>query len=113
MKQRHTGQGVGGYIRDERKGKLVLKSHTRVQAARPVTLRAAESRRKPPRRDVEDVASQISACIVDLNAAGYHETAAMLAIARVDLLARRHGITEDELQYIAAASRTRQTEPSD
>jgi hypothetical protein len=28
----------------------------------------------------------------------------MLAIARVDLLARRHGITEDELQFMMTAA---------
>ncbi len=117
MKQRHTGRGAGGYIRDERKGKLVLKTHTRVQAGRPIPPRTAESRRKPLSRrlDVEDVTSQITACIEDLTAAGYHETAAMLAIARLDLLARRHGITEDELQYIMTAPRlpVLQSEPSD
>ncbi len=37
-----------------------------------------------------------------LAAAGYHETAAMLAIAQLDLRARLYGITEDELQYLAA-----------
>jgi hypothetical protein len=117
VKQRHTGQGAGGYILDERKGNLVLKSHTRVQGGRPLPPRAAETIKKPlPQpRDIEDVTSQISACIEELTAAGYHETAAMLAIARLDLLARRHGITEDELQYIMTAPRrpALQTEPSD
>jgi hypothetical protein len=117
VKQRHTAQGTGGYIRDERKGKIVLKPHTRAQAGRPVAPRVTVTNRKPlpPRRDIEDVTSQISACIEQLTAAGYHETAAMLAIARLDLLARRHGITEDELQYLMAGPRlrTEQTEPSD
>lgn len=94
-----------------------MKSHARVQAGRPIPPRTVESSRKPlsQQRGVEDVTSRITVCIEELSAAGYHETAAILAIARLDLLARRHGITEDELQYLMTAPRSpaQQTEPSD
>lgn len=63
-------------------------------------------------RTVEGVMSQITVCIKELSAAGYHETAAMLAIARMDLLVRQNGITDDELQYMLAAA-GHQTAPSD
>ncbi|MDR3527680.1 MAG: hypothetical protein P4L57_10395 [Rhizomicrobium sp.] len=42
----------------------------------------------------------ITACIVELQAAGYGETAEILAIARLDLLARLHGVSEEELEFL-------------
>lgn len=42
----------------------------------------------------------ISACIIDLQAAGFAETADILAIARLDLLARLHGVSDEELELL-------------
>jgi|GEM_PF-1302603 len=42
----------------------------------------------------------ISACMVELQAAGFAETADMLAIARLDLLARLHGVSDEELELL-------------
>ena len=48
----------------------------------------------------EDVVRMISACIIDLQAAGFAETADILAIARLDLLARLHGVSDEELELL-------------
>ena len=52
---------------------------------------------------LNNVASAIDACIDDVAAAELHETAALLAIARLDLLVHTTGITEEELQQLEVA----------
>jgi len=53
---------------------------------------------------VRDVATVLSACIGRLSAAGSSETAALLAVAHLDLTARLSGFTEAELAAVAALS---------
>jgi hypothetical protein len=54
------------------------------------------------KRALEDVAAAIAACIEQVSAARMHETAAMLSIARLDLLVRLHGVSEQELEDLNA-----------
>ena len=70
-------------------------------------------RRTPGRRRVravpaphalEDVAIVIGACIRQATDAGLRETAALLSIAHLDLMARLHGFTESELAAVVAMS---------
>ena len=49
---------------------------------------------------LEEVADLIDQCIETVSAAHMDETAAMLAIARVDLLARLYGVSEQEIDNI-------------
>ena len=51
-------------------------------------------------RLLNNVASTIASCIDDIAAAQLHETAALLAIARLDLLVHTSGITEMELKQL-------------
>jgi len=45
----------------------------------------------------------ITACIAELKKAGYGQTAEILAIARLDLLACRHGVSEEEMDFLISA----------
>jgi hypothetical protein len=53
---------------------------------------------------LEDVAVMIEQCIRQATEADLHETAALLSIAHLDLVARLHGFTESELAAVAAMS---------
>jgi len=48
------------------------------------------------------VAALIGLCIDKVAAARMAETAAMLSIARIDLLARLHGVSEQELENLGS-----------
>jgi hypothetical protein len=54
----------------------------------------------------ETVVSKITACIGQLQAAGYLQTAEILAIARLDLLVRLHGVSDEELEFLICAPQT-------
>ena len=58
----------------------------------------------PAPHALEDVAIVIGACIRQATDAGLRETAALLSIAHLDLMARLHGFTESELAAVAAMS---------
>ena len=58
----------------------------------------------PARRALDDTASLISLCIRQATDAGLCETATLLSIAHLDLMARLHGFTEYELAALAAMS---------
>lgn len=61
------------------------------------------------RRLLGNVATAIDACIDVVAVAQLHETAALLAIARLDLLVHTSGITEGELEQLEfALDRARQ-----
>ena len=63
----------------------------------------------PARRALDDTASLISLCIRQATDAGLCETATLLSIAHLDLVARLHGFTESELAAVAAMSDQDQT----
>jgi hypothetical protein len=63
----------------------------------------------PARRALDDTASLISLCIRQATDAGLCETATLLSIAHLDLVARLHGFTESELAAVAAMSDRDQT----
>lgn len=44
--------------------------------------------------------AMISLCIAEMRAIGYHETADILAVAKVDLLARLNGVTDAEMEAL-------------
>lgn len=46
---------------------------------------------------MKGVVGLISMCIEELRRAGFRETAEILAVARLDLLARRYGVSDAEL----------------
>ena len=52
---------------------------------------------------LERVVSAITICIADLRQAGFDATADMLAIARIDLLARLHDVADEELDRLVEA----------
>jgi len=84
-----------------------VKSFSRIRrgsapAARPAAASAAHDSLWRA-STVQDVVAKISACIVQLRAAGYGETAEILAIARLDLLARLHGLSDEELELLIAS----------
>jgi hypothetical protein len=54
------------------------------------------------RRALEDVADLIGVCIKEVSTAHMLETAMLLSIARLDLLARMHGVSEQELDAIGS-----------
>jgi len=53
---------------------------------------------------LDEVVASIDACIERVTTARLHDTAALLSIARLDLLVRLNGITELELQDVTAAA---------
>jgi len=59
------------------------------------------------RRTLRDVVVTLDSCIEKLTAAQLHETAALLSITRLDLVAHLNGITDQELQDAAAAQDTK------
>jgi len=71
----------------------------RTSAARPPFRKAVR-----PDAAAENVVALITACIAEVRAAGFAETAEILAIARIDLLARLYGVSEEELECIIAAA---------
>jgi hypothetical protein len=58
----------------------------------------------PAPHALEDVTIVIGECIRQATDAGLRETAALLSIAHLDLMARLHGFTEGELAAVAAMS---------
>ena len=54
-------------------------------------------------RMLEDVAATIGVCIDEVAKAQLHETAALLSIARLDLMTRIYRITEQELDQLERA----------
>jgi len=56
---------------------------------------------------LHDVAAVIGLCINEVAAAGFMETAALLAIAQLDLKARLNGLSEAELSALASLSSAR------
>ncbi len=54
-------------------------------------------------RVLEDVAATIGICIDEVAKARFHETAALLSIARLDLMTRIYQITEQELEQLECA----------
>ena len=54
-------------------------------------------------RMLEDVAATIGICIDEIAKAQLLETAALLSIARLDLMARIYGITDQELRPLERA----------
>jgi hypothetical protein len=59
-------------------------------------------------RALEDVVAMIDACIEKVTSARLLETATLLSIARLDLVAHLNGITELELQNAATAAQDAQ-----
>jgi hypothetical protein len=62
---------------------------------------------------LDEVVAAIDACIERVTTANLLETAAMLSIARLDLLARINDITELELQDFTAAAQDAQAGAAD
>ena len=58
----------------------------------------------PAPHALKDVAAVIDLCVQQATVAGLRETAALLSIAHLDLMARLHGFTEYELAALAAMS---------
>ena len=52
---------------------------------------------------IEALVGAINECIDQVTAANLLETAALLSMARLDLVARANGITEEELELFAFA----------
>lgn len=52
---------------------------------------------------LQDIAMTLDACIDEVSIAELHETAALLSIARLDLMARIHRVTEQELDQLERA----------
>jgi hypothetical protein len=67
------------------------------------------ARRAPPaphlrKPAAENLVGMIDACIEDVRQAGFAQTADMLAIARLDLLANLHGIGDEEFDDLLASA---------
>lgn len=77
------------------------RAKARVRPARPSAVRPDV---RPSRRSGEDLVALLTSCIEKVQTAGYPETAEMLAIARLDLLARVFGLGDDELELLVAAA---------
>jgi len=65
------------------------------------------------RRTLRDVITTLDSCIEKLTAAQLHETATLLSIARLDLVAHLNGITDQELQDVATAAQDAQAGDSE
>jgi hypothetical protein len=65
-------------------------------------------RTAPQLRVLENVVAVIDTCIDKVVAVELHETAALLRIARLDLIVRLHGITDAELDQLESVVDRRQ-----
>lgn len=54
---------------------------------------------------LQAIENKLSSCIADAVAEGLNETAALLHMARLDLLTRMHGITQEEFDAFLCTAR--------
>lgn len=78
-----------------------MRSFSRIRPRRP---QAARQGTRPADNvaAAENLLGAITACLAQVQAAGYAQTAEILAIARLDLLARLHGFSDAELEAVVA-----------
>jgi len=84
---------------------------SRIQTKRPLAGRTAKRGLTKRASAVEGVVSSISGCIVQLTAMGFTQTADILAIARLDLLAQLHGVSDAELECLITAQHSMPAAP--
>jgi hypothetical protein len=111
MKFRYTGFGYRSvHFRVVSRMRLTLDTFSRALGRRRQDLRPAARPSGLPllpqqlERALEEVVAAIDACIERVTTARLHDTAALLSIARLDLVAHLNGITELELQDVTAAA---------
>lgn len=59
----------------------------------------------PAVQNLQDIEKKLEFFIAETAAAGLHDTVALLQMARLDLLTKMHGITEEELEVLLCTAK--------